>query len=556
MYVLRNALKCISRSIGRNILIGIIVLVISVSACIGLFIRQAAENAKTDTLADLSITATISFDRSSAMKEMRDQMSADGENQQGNEPPSFDRSQFKDMMNESSSLTLEEYQTYAEADSVQDFYYTLSASLNGSDDFEPVSNTTENTDEDNTTETTGSSENYGNMTAPDGMGGNMPGGMGGGMERMMGAQSDFSITGYSSEDAMTSFIEGTATIEEGAVFEENTTKQVCIISSELATYNDLSVGDKITLTNPNNEDETYKFKIVGIYSDSSANESSFSMMGATSTDPANQIYTSYEALQAIIDKSAETSETTTDENTGMEFETGLAGTLTGTYVFANTEDYYTFEEEVAEMGLDDSYAVSSSDITAFENSLAPLETLSTTAGYFLIVILLIGAILLIVLNIFYIRERKYEIGVLTAIGMKKGKVALQFLAEIMVVTLVAVIISIGIGAVTSVPVTNALLESRTSARTAQAEQVEMNFGRGGDMGGKGDMQTPPDANMGGMQQFMSDTSDYITEINSTIDIVVILQMLGIALLLTLVASTVSILFIMRYEPLKILANRD
>lgn len=48
------------------------------------------------------------------------------------------------------------------------------------------------------------------------------------------------------------------------------------------------------------------------------------------------------------------------------------------------------------------------------------------AGYFLIVILAIGAIVLIVLNIFNIRERKYEVGVLTAIGMKKSRVAISF----------------------------------------------------------------------------------------------------------------------------------
>lgn len=46
MYILKNALKCIGRAKGRNILIGIIALVIAISACIGLSIRQAAENAK------------------------------------------------------------------------------------------------------------------------------------------------------------------------------------------------------------------------------------------------------------------------------------------------------------------------------------------------------------------------------------------------------------------------------------------------------------------------------------------------------------------------------
>ena len=70
MYVLKNALRCISRSLGRNILIGIIALVIAVSACIGLSIRQAAENARSTTLEGMSITASISYDRQSMMGNM------------------------------------------------------------------------------------------------------------------------------------------------------------------------------------------------------------------------------------------------------------------------------------------------------------------------------------------------------------------------------------------------------------------------------------------------------------------------------------------------------
>ena len=57
----------------------------------------------------------------------------------------------------------------------------------------------------------------------------------------------------------------------------------------------------------------------------------------------------------------------------------------------------------------------------YEQSAQPLENLVKFEGYFLIVILLIGAIILIVLNVFATRERKYEIGVLSAIGMKKAR---------------------------------------------------------------------------------------------------------------------------------------
>ena len=53
-----------------------------------------------------------------------------------------------------------------------------------------------------------------------------------------------------------------------------------------------------------------------------------------------------------------------------------------------------------------------------------------------------------------------------------------------------------------------------------------------------------------------ENTNYITEISSAADMTVIAEMLGIAILLTLISGAVSMLFIMRYEPLKILANRD
>ena len=38
MYIIKNALRCVSRAKGRNVLIGIIALIIAVSACLGLSI--------------------------------------------------------------------------------------------------------------------------------------------------------------------------------------------------------------------------------------------------------------------------------------------------------------------------------------------------------------------------------------------------------------------------------------------------------------------------------------------------------------------------------------
>ena len=550
MYIIKNALRCIGRSKGRNILIGIIALVIAVSACIGLSIRQASESAKKSALDGMSITATISYDRASAMGNMAGGRPGMGGGGFGG--GSFDPSQFGDIMGKSSSLTLEEYLKYAEAESVQDFYYTLTAYFNGSENFSPVS---DETDDDSDGELSGDLDS-GNSGMP-----GFPGGMGG---MNFGASGDFSIIGYSSDSSMTAFLNGTASIVDGSMFGEGTSELVCVISEELAMYNSLSVGDTIIITNPNLDTETYTLTVSGIYTSSENNDFSMSMFGA-SQDPANRIYMSANALQSVLDLSEENSTTTTDDY-GRETETKVEGTLSATYSFADVESYEKFEEEVRALGLDESYTVSSSDISAFESSLAPLNTLSTMAGWFLLVILIIGGIILVVLNIFNVRERKYEVGVLTAMGMKKWKVAAQFMCEILVVTMLAVIIGAGIGAVSAVPVTNALLEGQAQSQSNQQSQMEQNFGRPGDFGGGfpgGNMPSdmPSDIpDMGGGKNPFGDmfggAADYITEVDSAMNLTVVFQMIGVGLLLTLIASAASVLFIMRYDPLKILANRD
>ena len=109
MYIIKNALRCIGRSKGRNLLIGIIALVIAVSACLGLSIRQAAESAKENALSGMNITATISYNRNGAMNNMFGGGGFPG----GSGGGKFDRDQFADMMGSASSLTLAEYQKYA-----------------------------------------------------------------------------------------------------------------------------------------------------------------------------------------------------------------------------------------------------------------------------------------------------------------------------------------------------------------------------------------------------------------------------------------------------------
>ncbi|MCR4845105.1 MAG: hypothetical protein K5865_00005, partial [Eubacterium sp.] len=304
MYILKNALKNISRSLGRNVLIGIIVIVIAASSCVALSIRKSAEKARKSNMENLNITAHINVDRAYVMETI-----------QNSGVDMSDRTSMQKVLKDASGLSLDEMQEYASSEYVKSFYYTNMLVLNGNDDFQPidpnaeVSSDSDAEDEEETTEETteatteeqmgpGGQQGPGmNQQGPgmDQQGPGMdqqqgPGGQQGpGMqqqdpETMMASMGDFKLTGYSSDDAMEDFKTGVSTISEGSMFDEDTEDYVCVISSELATYNSLSVGDKITLANLQDEEETYELEIKGIYKNSN---SSNSMSTGNANDPAN-----------------------------------------------------------------------------------------------------------------------------------------------------------------------------------------------------------------------------------------------------------------------------
>lgn len=555
MYIFKNAFKNISRSLGRNILIGIIVTVIAASSCVALSIRKSSENARQSNMENLNITAHINVDRAYVMETI-----------QNSGVDMSDRSAMQEVLKEASGLSLDQMQEYAGTEYVDNFYYTNMLILNGNDDLAPIDPNAEvssetDADEETTEETTEASTEMSQDQMQPGMdgqqmpGGDMQGGMQGpGMqqqdpETMMASMGDFKLTGFSSDDAMEDFNTGVATIKEGSMFDEDTDEMVCVISSELATYNSISVGDKITLQNLQDEEETYELEVVGIYKNS---DSSSSMSTGNANDPANEILTSTKVVDSIVASSAENQE---------EEDKQLNASTTGSFVFKDMDNYDGFESYLKDKE-GDKYVLTSSDVASYEASLVPLENLKDFATAFLLVILAIGAIILVVLNMFNIRERKYEVGVLTAIGMHKYKVALQFMLEIFIVTIFAILIGTGIGAAVSVPLTNKLLETQVEQQESSQNSQQSNFGRSDQQQGPGGQQQGPQGGQQMNQGTFTKGGDivgpvnYIDSVSYAVDGVVVLQMVGIGILLSIISSLIAIIFIMRYQPLKILTERD
>ncbi|MDQ7097034.1 ABC transporter permease [Desulfosporosinus sp. PR] len=501
MYIFKNALKSMSRSKGRNVLIGIIVLVIAVASCVALSIRNSANEIVANQKASFDITATIGLDRSALMK----QAQSSGTNMQDLSLPD--------------ALTLTELKNYADSQYVKSLTYSLTTSMNSSD-ITAVSNNTSSGSSSNTTSTT--SKAAGGAAMPS-------------MASFVNkSQGDFRVIGYSSTSAMSDFVNGTYKITSGSMFSDSDTTNAAVISDELAQANNLTVGSKFTLTNPNDSTQADEFTVTGIYTDTSSSDGS--QMNLFS-NAANQIITDYTAVNNIVTASA------------ANDDTKLNSQLTSSFSLKSADDVAAFKAELTAKGLNQDYTVST-NADSFTQSVAPLNNLSHFATIFLVLVLGIGAIVLVVLNMINIRERKYEVGVLRAIGMKKGKVALQFIAELFMVTFLALGIGAGIGAAASVPTANYMLQNEISTTQAQQSQVQQNFGRSD--GGNAAVQGGG-GSIGGFFGTAKSAS-YVNQINAVIDGQVLLEIAGIGILLVLLSSGMSMIFISRYEPLKILSN--
>lgn len=155
-----------------------------------------------------------------------------------------------------------------------------------------------------------------------------------------------------------------------------------------------------------------------------------------------------------------------------------------------------------------------------------------------------------ILNMINIRERKYEIGVLRTIGMSKVKLTMQFISELMIVTLIALLLGLGIGAISAKEVSNSLLQSEITRTNKSEKEVQENFG------GK---MPDGDKNSSKSQSNFSKNGPNISayqSIDAVVDIKVILELLAISLGLVLVSSLASMISIQHFSPLTILKERS
>jgi len=300
----------------------------------------------------------------------------------------------------------------------------------------------------------------------------------------------------------------------------------CIISEELALLNGIAVGDGIELRSAIATDKHYSLTVVGIYSDETEEYSNMMFMfnRPISENRRNEIITSFDTLMTA----------------GWETNAGLD---MKTYYFLNDPDNVRkYEDEVRSKGLPVTYNVAINQV-AYDKVTGPLSGVRGATVTFMIVILILGAIVLAIISFMAVRERKYEVGVLRAMGMEKSKVAFGILAETMMVSVLCLAIGLGAGTAMAQPIADNMLAGRVTDAEAEAE---VSGGGNKVLFAGGQMQTDDKA------------AGYVpeSEINVSLSAAVILEIILITFALATLSGVICVVVITQYEPLKILRERS
>ena len=299
----------------------------------------------------------------------------------------------------------------------------------------------------------------------------------------------------------------------------------CIVSVDFAELNNISVGDTIELScnvfinyNLDVRYGTYTLLVTGIYYDLT---DEYNGMNAptipTFLNRRNEILASYETIMGVLQNG----------------ELGVS--IDAKYYLKEPSMLDAYDAELREKGLSPIYGVSV-DEEGYQKVVGPVEGLRSLSNTFMVIVLILGGVILILISSIAIRERKYEIGVLRAMGMKKHKVALGLWSEMLVITAVCLVLGIGVGTLISQPVTDLLLAQQIES----AQSASQNYYGG---------YISSASSSGGSNLTALD------ELDVSLGMDTIIEISAIAFLLATLAGLAAISKITKYEPIKILAER-
>lgn len=350
--------------------------------------------------------------------------------------------------------------------------------------------------------------------------------------------SSFSLSGTNTTDNL-DFVLGNVTLKSGKTLSEddvNNVSNVAIISEDLATTNSLAVGDTIKLTKatqnmPGSEGGTGKTGTTTTTATTSSTAVDFTVIGiytAKSTDfDVNTIFTSNAAVDSF------NGTTTSDETEGSIV-----------FLLDSADHVDSFITECTPY-LTSEYHVLSSDDSEYESLTKPLDLISLITSILIGVVFVAGALIILALVTIFVRDRKFEIGLLLSSGEGRMKIISQFMFEILAIAIVSFCVSIATSNLTSGFVSNWIVDNQllsstsligSTSTTTTTNQFQMGGRNSTTLYGEVDMQNVAD------------------KFNVSVDGSVIGELMVASVILVLIGSSIPLIVIMGYKPRRILQD--
>ena len=234
------------------------------------------------------------------------------------------------------------------------------------------------------------------------------------------------------------------TIKEGKNIEEND-KNSIIVHEEFAKKNNLKLGDEVNLElldiEKSGRIKSHKFKIIGIFS----GKKQETYTGLSSDFSENMMFVDYSTSQEILNKS---------ENNKIANKILMySGSAESTDLALN---------KLKELKIDESKYFVEKDSNAFEESLESVSGIKHMIKIMTYSIMLGGMVILSLILILWLRERIYEIGIFLSIGTSKIQIIMQFIFELLFISIPSIISSLFLGNVLIKVIAGGLINSENS----------------------------------------------------------------------------------------------
>jgi putative ABC transport system permease protein len=278
---------------------------------------------------------------------------------------------------------------------------------------------------------------------------------------------------------------GTFKLTSGQVFSSTSTDSVAIVGSDLAAKNNLKVGSTFTAYST-------AITVAGIFD-------------AGNTFSNNQVVMPLVTVQKLSAQPEDITSATVNVDS-----------------ITNVDSVTTAVQKLLSSAADVTNGAQQA-----QTVIAPLKNIQTISLYSLLGAIAAGAVIIFLVMVMIVRERRREIGVLKAIGASNVKIMTQFVTEAITLTVLGSIIGIGLGVVAGNPITRLLVNNSTSTATTG--------GRGG----------------GGFRAFGGVRSG-LASIHGVVGWSIILYGLGAAIIIAIVGSSLASFFISKVRPAEVM----